>query len=125
MPSRRMIIATALLLAFTGAASAQRPGPAPAEREAFTRDAFASAYGKANIVELGRALRKDADPACLASKGLQASQLEERGRDLFIKWNNIFSERVNALYDPKVYADLFTAKGVAPRRELEGVWAKT
>ena len=109
MPSRRIVVATAFLLACTGAASAQGPGSAPAEREAFTRDAFASAYGKANIVELGRALRTDADPACLASKGLQADQFEARGRDLFVKWTNTFSERMNAVYDPKVYGELFTA----------------
>jgi hypothetical protein len=109
MPLPRILIAAAFLLALTGAASAQRPGPTPAEREAFTRGAFASAYGKANIAELGRALRTDADPACLASKGLQADQLEARGRDLFIKWTNTFSERMTALYDPKVYGELFTA----------------
>jgi hypothetical protein len=109
MLSRRLFIATAFLLAFTGAASAQQPGPTPAEREAFTRDAFASAYGKANIAELGKALRADADPACLSSKGLQAAALEARGRDLFINWTNTLSERMNALYDPKVYGELFTA----------------
>jgi len=109
MPSRRLIIAAAVLLALTSAASAQRPGPTPAEREAFTRDAFASAYGKANVAEFGRALRADADPACLSGKGLLAHQLEARGRDLFTKWSITFSERMTALYDPKVYGELFTA----------------
>ncbi len=109
MPSRRFLVAAALLLAFTGAASAQSSWPTAAEREALTRDAFASAYGKANVAELGRALRTDADPACLSSKGLRAEQLEERGRDLFVKWSNILSERTTTFYDPKRYAELFTA----------------
>src|SRR5262249_7640569 len=115
MASRRAFLATAFLLAFAGVASAQGPGPTPAERESFTRDAFASAYGKANIAELGRALRKDADPACLSSKGLQAAQLEERGRDLFVKWSIVLSERLAALYDAKVYNDLFTASSELER----------
>jgi hypothetical protein len=115
MPSRRAVLATAFLLAFAGAASAQGTTPTPAEREAFVHDAFASAYGQANIAELGRALRADADPACLSSKGLQASQLEDRGRDMFIKWSITLSERTAALYDAKVYDDLFTASSELER----------
>lgn len=89
--------------------------PTPAERESFIREAFASTYGKANIAELGRALRRDADPACLAAKDLQASQLEARGGDLLIKWGIVFSKRIGALYDAKVYSELFTASSELER----------
>ena len=81
----------------------------PAERAAFVRDAFASGYGQALTAELGKSLRKDADPACLKDKGLEASQLEAGGRDLLIKWGTTYWEGIIALYDTKVFADLFTA----------------
>ena len=81
----------------------------PAERAALVRGAFASAYGKALTAELGKSLRKNADPACLKDKGLEASQLDVRGRDLLIKWGTNYWEGVVSLYDTKVFADLFTA----------------
>ncbi len=109
MPSRRSFLIVAFLVAFAPIAAAQQPGQTPAERAALVRDAFASAYGQALTAELGNSLRKDADPACLKDKGLEAGQLEARGRDLLIKWGTKFSEGVAALSDMKVYAELFTA----------------
>src|SRR5262245_18821821 len=107
MPSRRLFLAAAFLLAFAPVASAQLQ--TTAERATLLRDAFASAYGKALTAELGKSLRKDADPACLKEKGLEAGQLEGRGRDLLIKWGTKFSEDIAGLSDTKVYAELFTA----------------
>ncbi len=102
MPS---FLIVAFLVAFAPIAAAQQP----AERAELVRDAFASAYGRALTTELGKSLRKDADPACLKDKGLEAGQLEARGRDLLIKWGTNFSEGIAALSDIKVYAELFTA----------------
>jgi hypothetical protein len=107
MPSRRLILAAAFLLAFAPVASAQLQ--TTAERATLLRDAFASPYGKALTAELGKSLRKDADPVCLKEKGLEAGQLEGRGRDLLIKWGTKFSEDIAGLSDMKVYAQLFTA----------------
>jgi len=51
--------------------------PGPIEQPApLVREAFASPYGRVLITELGRALRADAAPACLKSKGIAADQLE-------------------------------------------------
>lgn len=98
-----------LFLALSGVASAQGPLTTPAERAAHVRDAFDSTYGKALTAELGKSLRKDADPDCLQARGLQESQLEERGRDLLVKWGIRFGERAIALFDTKAYAERFSA----------------
>lgn len=106
---RRSFLVAVFLLGLAPLAYAQQPLMTPAERAALVRDAFASAYGQALTAELGKSLRKDADPACLKDKGLEASQLEARGRDLLIKWGTKYWEGIIALYDTKVFADLFTA----------------
>ena len=109
MPSRRLFLAAAFLLAFAPVASAQLQ--TTAERATLLRDAFASAYGKALTAELGKALRKDADPGCLQAKGLQDSQLEKLGGDLLLKWGIRFGERAMSFFDAKVYAERFPAAG--------------
>lgn len=81
----------------------------PGEQSTALRDAFASPYGKALTAELGNSLRKNADPVCLKEKGMEAGQLEARGRDLLIKWGARSSETLAALIDEKNYNDLFTA----------------
>jgi hypothetical protein len=109
MPTRRSFVIAALLLAFAPMASAQQPGQTPAERAALVRDAFASDYGKALTAELGKSLRKDADPACLKAKGLEADQLEARGRDLLVNWGTNFAESTAAFLDMKAFAENFPA----------------
>lgn len=109
MQSRRSFLIVAFLLTLAPMASARQLGQTPAERAALVRDAFASAYGQALTAEFGKSLRENAYPSCLKDKGLEAGQLEARGRDLLIKWGTNFSEGVAALSDMKIYADLFTA----------------
>jgi len=103
---RDLFIAALLLLA-PSLASAQMPGQNPAERAALIRDAFASTYGKALTADFGKALRKDADPACLGDKGLNPDQLEPRGRDLLIKWGTRVVDGIADLHDPKAFAERF------------------
>jgi len=66
-------VASAIVVIFGSAAttaSAQLLTVGPNEPPApLVREAFASPYGRLLIAELGRALRADADPACLTSKG--------------------------------------------------------
>ncbi|UGY27279.1 hypothetical protein [Bradyrhizobium septentrionale] len=96
----------ALLLLAPSLASAQ---PVPDAQAAKIRDAFNSAYGKALSAEFGKSLRDNADPACLASKGIEAGQLEARGRDVVIKWGARLIDGTDALIDQKVYAEKFPA----------------
>ena len=72
-----LAIATALMLApLLAPARAQSPEPPAAT---LVREALASAYGKALIAELGKNLRSGADPACLSSKGLEATSSRRAG----------------------------------------------
>jgi len=114
---RRPFLATVLSLAFGGVASAQGLLTTPAERVAHVREAFDSAYGKALTAELGKALRRDADPGCLQAKGLQDSQLEKLGRDLLLKWGIRFSEGAIAFFDTKAYAERFSGADEFKRLE--------
>ena len=109
VPSRRTFLIVAFLVTLAPVAAAQELLMTPTERAALVRDAFASAYGKALTAEFGKSLRKDADPSCLKGKGSEASELDARGRDLLIKWGTKYLEGIIALYDTKVFADLFTA----------------
>ena len=68
-----------------------------------------SPYGKALVAELGKSLRKDADPACLIAKGIAPEQLEPHGRDLVIKWGEKLFQTLNDFIDPKVYEEKFAA----------------
>jgi hypothetical protein len=106
----RLMLAGALWL--TGAtmkAHAQSPDESRAEIPSLVRGAFDSPYGRALVAELGRSLRKDADPACLTAKGIAPEQLEPRGRDLVIKWGEKLFQTLNDFIDPKVYEEKFVA----------------
>jgi hypothetical protein len=118
---KRRIVAIAIVLIFGSAAttaSAQFPTPGPIEQPApLVREAFASPYGRALIAELGRALRADAAPACLKSKGIAADQLEARGEALLIKWGTRATETAMTLIDFQAYEKAFPANA-----ELKGLW---
>src|SRR5581483_6499163 len=98
-----------LLLACVPPAAAQQPEQMPGAQAALVRDAFASAYGKALAAELGKALRKDADPACLSARAIAPAELDDRGRDLLVKWGTHLMEVTTSLIDPKAYAAKFPA----------------
>src|SRR4051794_37327856 len=109
----RRIAAVAIALIFASpatAALAQFATPVLTEPPApFVREAFASPYGRALIAELGRALRADADPTCLNSKGVAADQLEPRGEALMIKWGTQAMEIATSYIDFKAYEKNFSA----------------
>jgi hypothetical protein len=117
----RRVVAIAIVLIFGSAAttaSAQFPTPGPIEQPApLVREAFASPYGRVLIAELGRALRADADPACLKPKGIAADQLEARGEALLIKWGTRATETAMTLIDFEAYQKAFPANA-----ELKGLW---
>jgi hypothetical protein len=108
-PGRLMFAGALWLAGMTMAAQAQPPDEARAEIPALVRDAFDSGYGKALVAELGKSLRNNADAACLSTKGIAPDQLEQRGRDLIVKWGMRMRETYNSLVDPKVYDEKFTA----------------
>jgi hypothetical protein len=106
----RLMIAGALWLAgATVVAQAQSPDESRAEIPSLVRGAFDTAYGKALVAELGKSLRKDADPACLTAKSIKPDQLEQRGRDLIIKWGEKIMLTANSFIDPKLYEEKFAA----------------
>ncbi|MBR0824982.1 hypothetical protein JQ596_05505 [Bradyrhizobium manausense] len=115
MHSSRRLIVIALLLTQTPFASAQAPEKDKATR---VREAFASPYGKAMTAELGKSLRSSADPACLADKGINADQLEPRGRDIVIKWGTRLVEGLLAPIDRQISAKPFA--GTAELERLKG-----
>jgi hypothetical protein len=120
-------LAIAIVLMCASAAStalAQFALPGPIEQPApFVREAFASPYGRALIAELGRALRADADPACLNSKGIAADQLEPRGEALLIKWSTRAAETAMSYVDFETYEKNFPAnaewKGLMEQPEIK------
>ena len=109
----RRTAAIAIVLIFGSAAApalAQFPTSGPTEQPAtFVPAAFTSPYGRALIAELGRALRADADPACLNSKGIAADQLEQRGEALLIRWGTRAMETARSYVDFEVYEKSFPA----------------
>jgi hypothetical protein len=78
------------------------PGP-------LVREAFASAYGQALADGLGEALRNTADPACLDSKKIKATELRQRGLDLMTKWGTRMLESSLSLIDTKMYEEKLAA----------------
>lgn len=122
--SRRNIV-IALLLSATSPTWAQplkQPQKQTQEqakdKATLVREAFASPYGKALTVELGKSLRASADPACLAEKGLVADQLEPRGRDIVITWGTRMLEGAFALIDRQTADNPFA--GAAELESLKG-----
>jgi hypothetical protein len=106
----KLMLACALWLAgVTITAHAQSPEESRAEIPSLVRAAFDSAYGKALVAELGKSLRKDADPACLTAKGIAPEQLEPRGRDVVIKWDEKLFFTLNDFIDPRIYEEKFAA----------------
>jgi hypothetical protein len=118
MNPRNLAIAVVLICVSASNALAQFPMPGPNEQpEPFVREALASPYGRALIAELGRALRADADPACLNSKGIAADQLESRGEQLMTKWGTRTMETALSVIDFKAYEKNFPAHA-----ELSAMW---
>lgn len=117
----RLMIAGALWLAGTTiAAHAQSPEESRAEIPSLVRGALDSTYGKALVAELGKSLRRDADPSCLAAKGIAPDQLEQRGRDLVIKWDEKLLHTLNDFIDAKIYEEKFAgAAGRGASAELK------
>jgi hypothetical protein len=115
----RRTAAIAIVLIFGSAAApalAQLPTSGPTEQPVtFVPAAFASPYGRALIAELGRALRADADPACLNSKAIAADQLEQHGEALLIKWGTRAMETARSYVDFEAYEKSF------PSTELKGL----
>ncbi|PIT00145.1 hypothetical protein TSA1_04725 [Bradyrhizobium nitroreducens] len=109
--SRRTLV-IALLLSAASPTSARSQ-----DRAALVREAFASPYGKALTIELGKALRTSADPSCLAEKGLAADQLEPRGHDIILSWGTRMFESTGALIDQQNAANPFP--GATERERLE------
>lgn len=118
MSRRTAAIAIVLIFGSTAApALAQLPTSGPTEQPVtFVPAAFASPYGRALIAELGRALRADADPACLSSKAIAADQLEQRGEALLVKWGTRAMETARSYIDFEVYEKSFPASA-----ELKGL----
>ena len=116
----RRTAAIAIALIFGSAATpalAQLPTSGPSEQPVtFVPAAFASPYGRALIAELGRALRADADPACLNSKAIATDQLEQRGEALLLKWGTRAMETARSYVDFEVYEKNFPAS-----TELKGL----
>jgi hypothetical protein len=116
----RRTAAIAIVLIFGSAAApalAQLPTSGPTEQPViFVPAAFASPYGRALIAELGRALRADADPACLNSKAIATDQLEQRGEALLVKWGTRAMETARSYVDFEVYEKSFPASA-----ELKGL----
>jgi hypothetical protein len=118
MSRRTAAIAIALIFGNAAApALAQLPTSGPTEQPVtFVPAAFASPYGRALIAEFGRALRADADPACLNSKAIAADQLEQRGEALLVKWGTRAMETARSYVDFEVYEKSFPASA-----ELKGL----
>lgn len=109
MKLHKALAIAALLAALAPLASAQQLDQAPAAQAALVRDAFALPYAQAFTAEFGKALQRAADPACLASKGIQTSELEQRGRDLLTKWGTRMLAQTDAVIDEKAYQEKLAA----------------
>jgi hypothetical protein len=118
MSRRTAAIAIVLIFGSTATpALAQLPTSGATEQPViFVPAAFASPYGRALIAELGRALRADADPACLNSKAIATDQLEQRGEALLVKWGTRAMETARSYVDFEVYEKSFPASA-----ELKGL----
>jgi hypothetical protein len=109
----RLVVAIAIVLSFGSTAttaSAQLLTVGPNDPPApLVHEAFASPYGQLLVAELGRALRANADPACLTAKGIAADQLPSRGEALLIKWGTQATETAMTLIDVSAYEKAFAA----------------
>lgn len=107
---RNVAVAIVLMLGSAApAAAASFPMPGPNEQpEPLVREAFASPYGRVLMAEFAKALRADADPACLNSKGIAPDQLAPRGEALMIKWGTRVMEIAKSFIDFQAYEKAFS-----------------
>ena len=92
-----MLIAAAM--AWGASARAEAPQFMLVQPLVDSQEAFASPYGQSIIDELGVALRKGADPACLAERRVMVTELRARGADVLIRHSQKRMARVVALID--------------------------
>ena len=113
---------SALRLAFAAVAAILAPAPASAQIPQFmavagpmttASEAFADSYGQLMIDELGKALRKGADPACLAEKKIAPDALRARGEDMLVRHGQAMFDRMLALIDGRAADAEFARLGGA------------
>lgn len=91
---------------------------------ALVREAFRSGYGEALTVELGKALRAGADPACLASNAIAPGQLESLGLGMMVKWGTRMMETSESVVDKKLHAEKFPASAEFAKLQADRVVAR-
>jgi hypothetical protein len=95
---RRLLVALAVLLS-QGAAAAPR-FVEDASMPVTAQEAFAGRYGQAIVDALGKALNKNADPACLAAKRIAREQLRGLGEAMLVRQGQARIDRMMTLVDP-------------------------
>jgi hypothetical protein len=109
--SRLAYLLGAILLA-PAAAQAVPPRFAQAVPDPVTvREAFAAPYGQVIVDALEKALRKSADPACLADKKIAPDQLRRQGETLLVRQGQARIDRMLALVDADKADAEFTLRG--------------
>jgi hypothetical protein len=87
--------------------------------ERMAQDAFNSEYGRLLVAEFGKILRESADPACLKSRNIPPSSLEELGRKLLVRNAERLLRSGLALVDyPKFESALEARAGRGAKTEL-------
>lgn len=67
--------------------------------ERIVRDSLDTPFARVLMAEFARSTVRNADPACLQSKGLDEAKLAERGRDLFRRWGTTSMETITRVLD--------------------------
>jgi hypothetical protein len=85
----------------------QYPAEPPAQ---FLREAFDHPYGRAVLAEFARTVTRNAEAACLQTKGLDTSTLIERGRGIFQRYGTQGLEKITALVDTRLFDKKFAER---------------
>jgi hypothetical protein len=110
----RLAFAAAVLALLPASASAQVPQfMAVAGPMTTAKEAFADSYGQLMIDELDKALRKGADPACLAEKKIAPGTLRARGEDMLVRHGQAMFDRMLALINGRAADAEFARLGGA------------
>jgi hypothetical protein len=83
------------------------------------REAFDSRYGQPIVDALGKALAKNADPACLAAQQIVPAQLRGHGEALLVRQGQARLNRMIALVD-SAKADADSSGSLAQARRRNG-----